>query len=214
LTKRRTKFSLSHASRQLFSEHRCNFRLQTYVKLQHSEKIFRTRTLKTYKQRLPREWRDYTKTRRTSATYQLKHQANFPTTMMFTSAVLTFATILPAVWSLPTNLFLRQTESNPLATCGAVRPYHQTPKHHTNEGKQHNCVTDGDFGGCAPGRLDCLCKLEQREVTRYVTAVQPCLDASPEASGTDKCSPGGVYSMATPPCLSLELWMANIPIRL
>ncbi|CAA9959263.1 hypothetical protein CFE70_010609 [Pyrenophora teres f. teres 0-1] len=90
--------------------------------------------------------------------------------MKLSSSVFAIFTILPAVWTLPTNL-LRESK---LPTCGA---------------SQCLATTNGLFDGCAPGDLTCICTLEQSEVDRYVTTVQPCLDGEP---GKKACTAGAV----------------------
>ncbi|KAH7371565.1 hypothetical protein BKA66DRAFT_423905 [Pyrenochaeta sp. MPI-SDFR-AT-0127] len=93
--------------------------------------------------------------------------------MKFSNAYLAvIAAILPAVWSLPAELAVRQYK---LPTCGAEYCLVETP---------------GLFDACAPSDLACLCSLEQSEVTRYVSTVQPCLDG---VAGEATCTPGAIY---------------------
>jgi len=81
-----------------------------------------------------------------------------------------FLTMLPAVWSLPTDLSIRQFK---LPTCAA-----------------DTCLTDGTFDACPPSDLACLCKLDQAEVTRYVSTVQSCIDGE---KGKQACTDGARY---------------------
>ncbi|EDU44414.1 CFEM domain containing protein [Pyrenophora tritici-repentis] len=89
-----------------------------------------------------------------------------------TSSLLAIFTIFPAVYTLPTtHLLSRQSK---LPTCGATKCL---------------ATTNGLFDGCAPGDLVCICTLEQSEVDRYVSTVQPCLDGE---AGKAECTAGGV----------------------
>jgi hypothetical protein len=57
---------------------------------------------------------------------------------------------------------------------------------------QATCLadTDGTYKGCAPRDLVCLCRLDQSEVTDYVSIVQPCIDGN---VGPDTCTKGAIY---------------------
>jgi len=93
--------------------------------------------------------------------------------MKFRSTTLAIlATVLPAAWSLPAELPVRQFK---LPTCGAESCLVETP---------------GLFDACTAGDLGCLCTLEQSEVTRYVSIVQPCLDGD---VGKATCTDGAIY---------------------
>jgi hypothetical protein len=61
----------------------------------------------------------------------------------------------------------------------------------TNHIIQESCLTstNGLFDGCATNDLACLCRLDQPEVARYVTAVQPCIDGD---AGHIACTAGGI----------------------
>jgi hypothetical protein len=61
----------------------------------------------------------------------------------------------------------------------------------TNHSLQESCLlsTNGLFDGCATNDLACLCRLDQPEVARYVTAVQPCIDGD---AGHIACTDGGI----------------------
>ncbi|KAI8938577.1 hypothetical protein NX059_004456 [Plenodomus lindquistii] len=84
----------------------------------------------------------------------------------------TLLTVLPAAWSLPNNLSIRQFK---LPTC-----------------KAESCLatTNGTFGACPTSDLACLCSLNQTEVTRYVSIVQPCIDGN---EGKAACTDGARY---------------------
>ncbi|KAF2850319.1 hypothetical protein T440DRAFT_110920 [Plenodomus tracheiphilus IPT5] len=83
-----------------------------------------------------------------------------------------FLAVLPAVWSLPNDLSLRQFK---LPTCKAA-----------------SCLstTNGTFDACPPSDLGCLCSLNQTEINRYVNIVQPCIDGD---EGRANCTYGARY---------------------
>lgn len=81
------------------------------------------------------------------------------------------AAVLPVSWSLPAELAVRQFK---VPTCAAEQCLVETP---------------GLFDACAPSDLACLCSLDQCEVTRYVSTVQPCLDG---AAGKAACTAGAI----------------------
>ncbi|KAH7064456.1 hypothetical protein BKA63DRAFT_572359 [Paraphoma chrysanthemicola] len=88
-----------------------------------------------------------------------------------TTLIALAAALVPAVFALPASLVARQTFQIP--TCGV-----------------DECLAWGLFDGCEPDNLGCLCSLEQSEVTRYVSVVQPCIDGEP---GLSTCSEGAIF---------------------
>ncbi|KAF2821611.1 hypothetical protein CC86DRAFT_98507 [Ophiobolus disseminans] len=94
--------------------------------------------------------------------------------MKFTTTLFAvLAAVAPTASSLPSDPSARQ---NKIATCAA-----------------ETCLTttNGQFNGCATNDLVCLCKLEQAEVSRYVSVVQPCIDGD---AGHKACTAGGIYT--------------------
>ncbi|KAF1840333.1 uncharacterized protein K460DRAFT_410927 [Cucurbitaria berberidis CBS 394.84] len=89
-----------------------------------------------------------------------------------TTTLAVLAAVIPTIWSLPTELALREYK---LPTCGAESCLVQTAE---------------VFDACAPSDLACLCTLEQSEVTRYVNTVQPCIDGD---AGKAACTDGARY---------------------
>ncbi|KAH5659173.1 hypothetical protein HBI51_021060 [Parastagonospora nodorum] len=93
--------------------------------------------------------------------------------MKYASIVITMVgTITPAVLCLPATSFTRQFQ---LPTCGA-----------------ETCLTatNGLFNACEPHNLACLCSMEQKGISDYVTLVQPCIDGD---AGHDLCTEGAIY---------------------
>ncbi|KAF2029982.1 hypothetical protein EK21DRAFT_112461 [Setomelanomma holmii] len=79
------------------------------------------------------------------------------------------AAAIPTIVAFPMTTFARQYIP---PTCGVDQ-----------------CLAGGLFDGCKPADLGCLCSLEQDEVTRYVSVVQPCIDGAP---GKDECTAGAI----------------------
>lgn len=87
------------------------------------------------------------------------------------------AAAVPAVWSLPAGLVLRQFQ---VPSCGA-----ETCLPSTNG----TFVTASAPNGTAPYDLGKICSLPQDDITLYVQTVQPCIDGD---AGKAKCSEGAI----------------------
>ncbi|KAF1925857.1 uncharacterized protein M421DRAFT_7620 [Didymella exigua CBS 183.55] len=85
---------------------------------------------------------------------------------------------IPAVWSLPAGLILRQFQ---VPTCGA-----ETCLASTNG----TFVAASASNSTDPYDLGKICSLPQEDVTRYVETVQPCIDGD---AGKANCSVGAIY---------------------
>ncbi|KAH9880967.1 hypothetical protein J1614_001460 [Plenodomus biglobosus] len=83
-----------------------------------------------------------------------------------------FLAVLPAARSLPNDLSIRQFK---LPTCQAEACL---------------ATTNGTFDACPPSDLACLCSLNQPEIARYVSMVQPCIDGD---EGQAACTDGARY---------------------
>jgi hypothetical protein len=91
------------------------------------------------------------------------------------------AAAMPAVFSLPANLFSRQFT---VPSCGAAACLPST-----NPSTNGTFVATGASNGTAPSDLGAICSLPQDDVTRYVQTVQPCIDGAPGKV----CSAGAIY---------------------
>jgi hypothetical protein len=86
-----------------------------------------------------------------------------------TSPLAIVAALLPAVHGFPTS------EPFKVPTCAS---------------EQCLTTTNGRFDDCKTDDLVCLCDLEQTEVTRYVSTVQPCIDGK---AGHNACTGGAIW---------------------
>ncbi|KAF1993514.1 hypothetical protein P154DRAFT_527707 [Amniculicola lignicola CBS 123094] len=65
---------------------------------------------------------------------------------------------------LPTLILTSPTPSFELPTCGAIL-----------------CLPNGEFKGCKPSQLTCLCRLGLPDTQEFVRATKPCLDREKKA---------------------------------
>lgn len=100
----------------------------------------------------------------------------------------------PVAFAFPSDAIARQIK---IATCAAVSILETDNNVPANPFMQEMCLssTNDLFDGCAPNDLVCLCRLDQPEVTRYVTAVQPCIDGD---AGHEACTDGGIWRESLP----------------